>query len=155
MKYNTYTFAEITWAVGCNEYTNNLYVVPLVYTDKFLTDLNGNEVYCNNLKEGIEKLFSKFELTIKPNVNDIVNENSCIKGVDIFKLGMYGLKEKATIFANNFHHQSIVFNPDDYYNLKVATKEFTIEKLHSVAVKATKAIRNAELKKNNENIKTL
>lgn len=157
-----YKFGELTWVVGYSE-LNTLITLPAIYNGKYLIDIYGNEIYCENIKEGVEKLLNKFELRIAPNACSLVNENSVIRGIDVFKLSMYGLKEKATVFANNFHYQSLVFNVDDYYNIKVMNKEFTGEKLHWIGVKATNSLRNYHFKEiekkqnevKEENINTL
>ena len=134
-----YKFGELTWVVGYDE-LNRLMVLPVIYSGKFITDIYGCEVYCENIKEGVAKYLNEYRLTVAPNVSKLINENSIISNIDVFKLCMNGLKAKATVFANNFHYQSMVFNAEDYYNLKIANKEFNGEELHKLSLKTTKTL---------------
>lgn len=140
-KQKKYKFGEIVWVVGHGS-GSLTEIFPLVYkTDgdnNTLSTIDGKYSHqCKDIEHGIRKFLAIQEYIFMPNATEIENEYCIIKNVDIFKMALYGLKEKATILANNFHYRGMIFNAEDYYNLKIANKEYTVEKLYKLAEKAS------------------
>lgn len=134
-----YKFGEIVWVVG-HDIHSIVEIYPMIYKTEgdtnILSAIGGEYSYqCNDIEHGIRKVLAVEECLFMPNATEIENKYSIIKNIEIFKMALYGLKEKATVFANNFHYRGMIFNAEDYYNLKIANKEYTVEELYKIAEK--------------------